>query len=137
MAAVPRFEPFRGIRYAPGLDPAVVTSPPYDVIDGAERAALAASHPADTVHVDCPVGDLGSGRTRSRPAPPTRHGVGRRGPRPYAAAASTFEAWRADGALVTDDGPTFTSTGCPSPTRRAGLGATTGVLGALALDAPG
>ena len=58
---VPRFEPFPGIRYAPDLDLAVVTSPPYDVIDAAERAALAASSPANAVHVDCPVGDLGSG----------------------------------------------------------------------------
>ena len=62
LARVPRFQPFAGIRYAPSARlSAVVTSPPYDVIDAAERAALAASHPANAVHVDCPVGDLGAG----------------------------------------------------------------------------
>ena len=44
--AVPRFEPFRGLRYdVDRVDLAVVTAPPYDVIDDDDRAALAAGHP--------------------------------------------------------------------------------------------
>jgi uncharacterized protein (DUF1015 family) len=123
---VPRFEPFPGIRYAPGLEPGVVTSPPYDVIDGEERAALAASHPANAVHVDCPVGDLGSGGA----------GVGG-GSDAYAEAARIFDGWRADGTLVTDERPSFTLYRM-SFTDESGRGrATTGVLGAITLERPG
>ena len=93
------FAPFAGIRYAPALDLALVSSPPYDVIDGAERAALAAQHDANAVHVDCPVGDLGSGGAGA---------LDDAGSDPYTAAAATFERWRAEGTLVTDDGPSFT-----------------------------
>jgi uncharacterized protein (DUF1015 family) len=126
MAAVPRFEPFPGIRYAPDLELGVVTSPPYDVIDGDERAALAASSPANAVHVDCPVGDLGSGGA----------GVGAGGD-VYAEAARVFDGWRTDGTLVTDERPSFTLYRM-SFTDEAGRGrATTGVLGAIMLERPG
>jgi uncharacterized protein (DUF1015 family) len=127
MAAVPRFAPFPGIRYAPGLDPAVVTSPPYDVIDGTERAALAASHPANAVHVDCPVSDLGSGRDGETTA----------GQDPYTEAAGTFERWQADGTLRTDAAPTFTIYRMSFTDEAGRHRATTGVLGALTLERPG
>jgi uncharacterized protein (DUF1015 family) len=125
---VPRFEPFPGIRYAPDLDPAVVTSPPYDVIDAAEREAFAASSPANAVHVDCPVGDLGSGRQGDST---TSTGD------PYADAARTFDDWRAAGTLVTDDAPTFTIYRMSFTDEAGDARATTGVLGALTLERPG
>lgn len=123
---MPRFEPFPGIRYAPDLDLGVVTSPPYDVIDGDERAALAASHVANAVHVDCPVGDLGSGGA----------GVGG-GVDAYTAAARTFDGWRADGTLVTDERPSFTLYRMSFTDEGGRARATTGVLGAVTLERPG
>ena len=129
--AVPRFEPFPGIRYGDHLDPAAVTSPPYDVIDDAERAALAASHPANAVHVDCPVGDLGSGRSGDETAADVS------GADPYAEAARTFDAWRADGTLVTDDSPSFTIYRMSFTDEHGRARSTTGVLGALTLERPG
>jgi uncharacterized protein (DUF1015 family) len=125
--AVPRFEPFPGIRYADDLDPARVTSPPYDVIDGAEREALAASHPANAVHVDCPVGDLGSGGSGSPTA-----GDGD----PYVDAARTFDGWRDDGTLVTDAAPSFTIYRMSFTDEGGRARSTTGVIGALTLERP-
>jgi uncharacterized protein (DUF1015 family) len=125
---VPTFRPFPGIRYAAHLPLEVVTSPPYDVIDGAERAALAASHPANAVHVDCPVGDLGTAsRSSGEPI----------GDDVYAGAGATFAAWRADGTLVTDDRPTFTLYRMSFIDEAGEARATTGVLGALTLERPG
>jgi uncharacterized protein (DUF1015 family) len=124
---VPQFEPFPGTRYAADLDLAAVTSPPYDVIDAAEREALAASHPANAVHVDCPVGDLGSGR----------EGVTGQGTDPYAEAARTFDRWRADGTLVTDAQPTFTIYRMSFVDEAGVERSTTGALGALTLERPG
>lgn len=125
---MPRFAPFPGIRYAIGLDPAVVTSPPYDVIDGAERAALAASSPANAVHVDCPVGDLGSGGAGDAAIAAAD---------PYVEAAATLRAWRADGTLVTDPRDSFTVYRMSFTDERGVERATTGVLGALTLERPG
>jgi uncharacterized protein (DUF1015 family) len=65
-------------------DLADVVSPPYDVIDAEQRATLAARSPANVVAIDLPQGDD-----------------------PYATAAETFAAWRADGTLVRDDEPAF------------------------------
>jgi uncharacterized protein (DUF1015 family) len=119
---VPRFEPFAGIRYAPALPMAEVTSPPYDVIDAADRARLASSHPDNAVLVDCPVADLGTASSTT----------GAAGTDAYDAAGATFDRWRDDGVLVTDDRPTFTVY-----RMSAGGRATTGVLGALTLERPG
>jgi uncharacterized protein (DUF1015 family) len=116
---VPRFEPFAGIRYAPELPLDEVTSPPYDVIDAAERERLAASHPNNAVVVDCPVGDLGT----------TSSGSGAAGAECYERAADAFRRWRSEGVLVTDAAPTFTVYRMSAEGR-----ATTGVLGALGLD---
>ena len=85
-------QPLRALHYDPevtgGLAP--VVSPPYDVIDPAQRAELAARSPYNVVHVDLPepdpVGD---------PAHPDR----------YAHAAEVLRAWRAEGAVVQDDEP--------------------------------
>ena len=112
---MPRFEPFRGVRYDPlRVDLADVCSPPYDVIDGPSRAVLAARHPANAVGVDLPAPDEGA----------------------YAAAAGLLDAWLADGTLTRDDPSLYvyrmTHTGPDGRLRQ-----TTGVLGALELSAPG
>jgi uncharacterized protein (DUF1015 family) len=110
---MPRFGPFPGIRYATN-DLARVTAPPYDVIDEAERAALAAQDPTNVVRIDLPVD----------------------GDDPYAQAGATFRHWIADGTLITDEPSlylyrmTFTDEG-------GGAHHTLGVLGALGLEPPG
>jgi uncharacterized protein (DUF1015 family) len=108
---VPRFEPFPGIRYDERThDLAQVTAPPYDVIDAAERGALAARHPRNVVHVDVPVGDD-----------------------PYTRAAETFNAWRDDGYLVTD-GPSLYLYRMRFTDEAGAARHTLGVLGALGME---
>ena len=85
MVAVPRFRPFRALRYAAD-DPAVVTAPPYDVLAEAEVRALAASSEHNVVHVDVPL----DGDDR------------------YRRAADRLLAWRETGVLVRDAEPSFT-----------------------------
>jgi uncharacterized protein (DUF1015 family) len=58
-------------------DYSAVICPPYDVISTAERAVLAARHPANAVHVELPAS--------------------------YGEANQLFEAWQADGTLRRDD----------------------------------
>jgi uncharacterized protein (DUF1015 family) len=78
-------EPLRALRYdlarTGGLQP--VVAPPYDVIDAAQREALAAQSPYNVVEIDLPVGQ----------------------PDPYARAAELFDAWRAEGVVVRDEKP--------------------------------
>jgi len=81
MAAI---EPLRALRYdlevTDGLQD--VVAPPYDVIDAAGRAELAARSPYNVVRIDLPEGED-----------------------PYAAAAEELRTWRIEGAVVRDDGP--------------------------------
>ena len=51
-----RLEPFHGVRYAPALDLAAVTAPPYDVLDDEAVAALDASDPHNVVRLVLPRG---------------------------------------------------------------------------------
>lgn len=82
---MPRFEPFRALRYAvPEL--AEVIAPPYDVLSETDVAALAERSEHNIVHVDVPRG----GEDR------------------YQRAAEVLEAWAADGVLVADEQPTLT-----------------------------
>jgi uncharacterized protein (DUF1015 family) len=105
---VPRFDAFRGIRYATD-DLSLVTAPPYDVIDDDERVTLAARHPHNVVRIDLP----------------------REGDDPYAAAGALFESWRAQGVLTTDDPSLYLY-------RMSVDGESTlGVIGALGLEPPG
>jgi len=107
---MPRFEPFRGLRYDPGavrLDQ--VISPPYDVIGSAERATLAHRNPANSVRVELPEPDLHRGLDR------------------YQAAAELFTSWIAKGIVVPDPAPAFYLYRMISP----GGSASTGVIGAL------
>lgn len=84
---MPRFEPFRALRYATAqLDDLI--APPYDVLSDADIDALAARHPHNIVHVDVP-----------READ---------GPDRYERAAATLWRWIAEGVLVPDDTDSFT-----------------------------
>jgi uncharacterized protein (DUF1015 family) len=71
-------------RLAGGL--ADVVAPPYDVIDAAQRAELAARHPHNIVKLILPEGE---------------------GDLKYAHAQQLISAWRAEGVLVRDDEPAF------------------------------
>jgi uncharacterized protein (DUF1015 family) len=61
-----------------------LVAPPYDVIDGEQRAQLAARSPHNVVRVDLPEGDD-----------------------PYATAAEIFEGWQDEQAVVRDETPAF------------------------------
>jgi uncharacterized protein (DUF1015 family) len=71
------------VRAGPAL--AARLSPPYDVIDDAERTALEAADPANAVRLILP---------RDRPGEPGSR---------YDEAARTLRAWRADGTLTRED----------------------------------
>ncbi|MGI3782231.1 MAG: DUF1015 family protein [Janthinobacterium lividum] len=82
---MPRFEPFRALRYAAsGLAP--LLAPPYDVLDDADVDALQARSPHNVTRVDVPRG----------------------GPDRYDLAARTLDAWVDDEVLVLDPEPSFT-----------------------------
>ncbi len=113
---MPRFEPFRGLRYRPELVPiAQVIAPPYDVITSAERVHLASRHQANAVLVELPEADLSGGRDR------------------YAVATDLFARWQAEGILAADPEPSLYPYRMTDQTGRA----TTGVIGALGLAEPG
>jgi len=78
-------QPLRALRYDLAKVGALqdVVAPPYDVIDPRQREELAARSPYNVVRIDLPEGE----------------------PDPYAIAAATLERWRAEGAVVEDDGP--------------------------------
>ncbi|MEA2125069.1 MAG: hypothetical protein QOI80_1851, partial [Solirubrobacteraceae bacterium] len=77
--------PLRALHYDPERDAiADVVSPPYDVIDTEQRAALTQRSAHNVVEIDLPRGDD-----------------------PYAHAARTFAEWRADGTLQRDDEPAY------------------------------
>jgi uncharacterized protein (DUF1015 family) len=81
-------QPLTALHYAPATAGPLqnLVAPPYDVIDAARRAVLAAASPYNVVHVDLPVADHANGD-------------------PYARAAETLAAWRAAGAVVRDAEP--------------------------------
>ncbi|MGZ4705126.1 MAG: DUF1015 domain-containing protein [Acidimicrobiales bacterium] len=113
---MPRFSPFRGVHYQPDrCDPALVTAPPYDVLDARDRATLAAADPANIVVIDLPVD----------------------GEDPYATAGETLRAWLAGGVLVRDETPSFYVYRMTYADDTGSRRRTTGVLGALELSRPG
>lgn len=82
---VPRFEPFKALRYAAApLDDLI--APPYDVLSPDDVADLAGRSEHNIVHVDVPAG--GDDR--------------------YEQAASLLARWIDEGVLVADDEPSFT-----------------------------
>jgi uncharacterized protein (DUF1015 family) len=118
MVPVARFRPFPGIRYdLARVSLADVVSPPYDVIDERQRAALAARSPYNAVHVDLPVGDAGEDR--------------------YRVARRLFAAWQSAGVLCRDGRPSFTVHRMAYVDDAGVARHTTGVIGALELGPPG
>ncbi len=110
---MPRFEPFRGWRYAPDqvrLDQ--VIAPPYDVISSAERVTLSTRHPANSVLVELPEPDLQAGTDR------------------YQVAASLLAHWIGSGLLVEDPRPAFYAYRTTTHEGRV----STGVIGALGIE---
>jgi len=112
---MPRFRPFEGLRYDKSLPLDKVIAPPYDVVGPEERAALAARHRANAIHVELPVQDPRTGLDK------------------YRSAAQIFATWREDGVLVPEGRPAFYAYRMTDP----GGGSTTGVIGALECEAPG
>lgn len=85
---MPRFEPFRALRYASSdLDDLI--APPYDVLSADDVAALGARSDHNIVHVDVP-------------AP------GRDGDDKYANAATILRSWIDQDVMALDDEPSFT-----------------------------
>ncbi|MGH9088075.1 MAG: DUF1015 family protein [Acidimicrobiales bacterium] len=105
-----RFDPFRGVRYA-GQPLDRVIAPPYDVVDPAERALLAARSPYNAVHLELPEPDPATGADR------------------YAAAASLLRTWVGSGVLAADAVPALYPYRTTTPEGRS----STGVLGALSI----
>ncbi len=113
---MPRFEPFRGLRYRAEVAPITqVIAPPYDVVSPAERGHLATRHPANAVLVELPEADLPGGRDR------------------YAVASDLLTRWRAEGVLAPEQEPSL----YPYCMTDASGRRTTGVIGALGLAPPG
>jgi uncharacterized protein (DUF1015 family) len=108
---VPRFEPFRALRYSPSLDLDNVAAPPYDVLSLADVHALAAADPHNIVMVDVPQPDDDPAR--------------------YERAASTLHTWEHEGIMVRDDRPSFTLYRMRFTTEDGGERETVGVIGAL------
>jgi uncharacterized protein (DUF1015 family) len=116
---VPRFSPFRGLRYdLDRVDPAAVTAPPYDVIDAEARAGLVRRDPHNVVGIDLPVPDDTGGD-------------------PYEGAAERFAAWQREGVLRRDTEPGFYVYRMDHRDDDGRPRRTTGVLGALTLARPG
>lgn len=122
------FTPFRGLRFAAGLD--TRTAPPYDVIDAGEAAALRAADDRNVVHIDLPVdvGDAGAaaagGLTGTAEADESVRAAHRH-------AADLLETWVADGTLVVDAAPVFYLYRQGYRDTAGRMGQTTGVVGAL------
>jgi uncharacterized protein (DUF1015 family) len=109
--AVPRFEPFRALRYSPTLDLNLVGAPPYDVLSDADVDALCDRHPNNIVHVDVP-------RERD-------------GDERYRMAAQMLQRWHHDGVLQRDLTPSFTLYRMEFVDATGAHRRTVGVLGAL------
>jgi uncharacterized protein (DUF1015 family) len=113
---MPRFEPFRGLRYQPDMAPlAQVIAPPYDVITPTERVHLASRHQANSVLVELPEADLRGGRDR------------------YTVATDLFTHWQGEGIIVAEGVPSL----YPYRMTDAEGRTSTGVIGALGLAEPG
>ncbi|MGA9077371.1 MAG: DUF1015 domain-containing protein [Acidimicrobiales bacterium] len=114
---MPRFEAFRGLRYAPATAPLErLIAPPYDVVDADERARLTARSPYNSIRLELPAADPGRGLDR------------------YRAAAALLGSWRAAGVLVPDPNPSLYVYKMRFLDDAGGARSTTGVIGALGLE---
>jgi uncharacterized protein (DUF1015 family) len=117
---MPAFAPFRALRYDRGLVALEdVVAPPYDVVDDAERARLAARSPFNAIHLELPEPDLVRGLDR------------------YSHAAALLDEWRRRGILRLDDVPSLTVYVMQFTSEDGRRRATTGVLGAIRLEPDG
>lgn len=107
---MPRFEPFRALRYS-GVDLDLVLAPPYDVLSENDRRELGALHPANIVHVDVPIESDGPSR--------------------YDQAGRRLRSWVDQGVLVADDEPSFTVYRMEFVDAQGRARRTSGVIGAL------
>ncbi len=115
---MPRFEPFRALRYdLAALDLAEVTAPPYDVINAEDRRALVARHDRNIVRIDLPETEDGHD--------------------PYDVAPKLLAAWRADGTLVRDETSCLYAYQMRYTMEDGTERETLGVVGALELSRPG
>ena len=111
--AMPRFEPFAGLRYdSARVDLSMVVAPPYDVIEPEDRARLASRHSANAVRIELPEPDHRAGLDR------------------YAHAAQQLARWQDEGIVERDPSPSVYAYRMSGP----GGHATNGVIGALGLD---
>ena len=111
--AMPRFEPFAGLRYdAARVDMSAVVAPPYDVVGPEDRARLAGRHSVNAIRLELPEPDHRADLDR------------------YANAARQLDQWQEEGILVRDPVPAFYAYRMTSPDGRA----TNGVIGALGID---
>ena len=108
---VPRFEPFRALRYAPSLPLDAVAAPPYDVLSDDDVDRLQAGHVDNIVAIDLP-----------RPEDD---------PRRYERSAELLRQWERDGVLVRDEVETFTLYRMRFVTEDGRARETVGVIGAL------
>lgn len=119
---MPRFEPFAGIRYdqaaLTGMGIALddVIAPPYDVIDEAERVALASRSELNSVRLELPVDEGGVDR--------------------YHRAQQLFTEWQASGTLRRDR-PAFYAYRMSYADHLGHRRQSTGVIGALEVSEPG
>ena len=107
---MPRFEPFRALRYRQ-VDLDQVAAPPYDVLSDADRRELADRHPNNIVRVDVPVESDGPSR--------------------YDMANDVLRSWVADGVLVVDDRPSYSIYRMTFRDENGRPRTTIGVIGAL------
>jgi uncharacterized protein (DUF1015 family) len=115
--AVPRFEPFVGLRYDAARVPLEkVVAPPYDVMTEDERQALADRHDRNIVRIDVPLESEGPGR--------------------YQEAADALAHWRAEGTIVADRRPSFTLYRMAFTDEAGRRRETVGVIGALEVVGP-
>ena len=115
---MPGFSPFRGVRYnAEGGFVDDVVAPPYDVISPSDREALVARSEHNSVRLELPAEEGGRNR--------------------YEVAASLWQQWQDERVLVPDDEPAFYAYRMGFHDESGRPRQTTGILGALHLEAPG
>ncbi len=123
---MPEFKPFIGTRYANDIDPELVISPPYDVVDAQERKELASRHVANAIKIELP--DSTDNDIT---------GINDN----YEYAQKLIQKWLDDKIIVDDDKPCFyiykMSFKVKNGTNSGSVISTTGVLGALRAEEPG
>ncbi len=116
---MPSFIPFKGLLY----DTTVVSiddvaAPPYDVVDDADRARLAAKSPYNSILVELPVDEPGDAGEMTK----------------YERAANLISEWRSEGILKRDSEPAFYLYEMEFTDESGNRRSTTGLLGGLGIS---